>query len=76
MSADELELLRSIDVKLGALLALETQRLLREDPELADPRPRSIDRLLADTGLSRTEIASILGKTPQAVGQMLKKDAS
>ena len=68
------ELLRAIDLKLGALVALHTHRLLLDDVALAKPRPRSIDRLLADVGLKRSEIGRILGKTPQAVGQALKRD--
>ena len=76
---DELEitqLLQSIDTKLGALVALHTHRLLLDDEDLAKPRPRSIDRLLLDAGLSQTEIGRMLGKTRQAVGQVLKRDSN
>ena len=69
------QLLRAIDTKLGALVALHTHRLLLGDEDLAKPRPRSIDRLLLDAGLSQIEIGRVLGKTRQAVGQALKKDA-
>ena len=68
------QLLRAIDLKLGVLVALHTHRLLLDDDDLARPRPRSIDRLLTDVGLTQTEIGRILGKTPQAVGQALKRD--
>ncbi len=68
------ELLRAIDQKLGALVAIHTHRLLIEDPELAKPRPRSIDKMLSDVGLRQAEIAKILGKSPQAVGQILGKE--
>lgn len=67
------QLLRAIDVKLGALVALHTHRLLVDTPDLASPRPRSIDRLLADAGLGQAEIGRILGKTRQAVSLALKK---
>ena len=68
------KLLRAMDLKLGVLVALHTHRLLLDDDDLARPRPRSIDRLLTDVGLTQTEIGRILGKTPQAVGQALKRD--
>lgn len=67
------EVLKSIDTKLSALVAIHTHRLLVETPDLAKPRPRSVDRLLHDAGLSQQEIANVLGKTTQAVGQVLKK---
>ena len=70
----EVKLLQSIDTKLEALVAIHTHRLLIDDPDLAKPRPRSIDKLLHDVGLSQTEIARILGKTPQAVGQILRRE--
>ena len=68
------QLLRAIDLKLGVLVALHTHRLLLDDDDLARPRPRSIDRLLTDVGLTQTEIGQILGKTRQAVSQALKKE--
>ena len=67
------ETLKRIDTKLGALLAIVVDGHLR-DTEIAKPRPRSIDRMLTDTGLSRVEVAQLLGKSPQAVGQVLAKD--
>ena len=74
MPNEETELLKRIDAKLGALLAIGVEDLLRRTPELANPRPRSIDRLLTDVGLGQSEIASLLGKSPQAVGQMLRSE--
>lgn len=72
--SESIRLLRAIDNRLGALVTIHTHRLLMEDDDLAKPRPRSIDRLLVDAGLSQTEVGRILGKTRQAVGQALKKD--
>lgn len=68
------DLLRSIDGKLTALISIHTQRLLADDPQLANPRPRPIDVILHDAGLGQQEIANILGKTRQAVGHILRKE--
>ncbi len=65
--------LASIDAKLSAILALLVDRHLR-DTDVAKPRPRSIDRMLTDVGLTGVEISRLLGKTPQAVSQALAKD--
>ena len=75
-SNDELLLLlRGIDRKLSALLAVSVDQSLRSSEGLAKPRPRTIDRLLSDAGLLGTEIARTLGKSPQAVSQVLASDA-
>jgi len=68
-----LELLRRIDTKLAALLAIVVDGHLR-DTDIAKPRPRTIDKMLADVGLTQSEVAQVLGKTRQAVGQALQKD--
>jgi hypothetical protein len=74
-SAEELiALLKAMDRKLSALLSISVDQTLRSSQGLAKPRPRSIDRLLSDAGLLGTEIARILGKTPQAVSQILASD--
>lgn len=65
--------LESIDAKLSVLIALQTHRVLIEDDDLASPRPRSIDKLLHDAGLSKTQISAVLGKSVQAVSQMIAK---
>ena len=65
-------LLISIDTKLSALLALQAHRALVEDPD-ARPRPRSIDKLLSDAGLTQMQIGATLGKSVQAVSQMIAK---
>lgn len=70
----EIKVLQSIDTKLGALIAIHAHRLLVDDPDLAKPRPRSIDKMLHDVGLSQSEIAQILGKSPQAVSQALGRE--
>src|SRR5262249_43990208 len=68
---DDQGLLRRIDAKLGALLAIVLDEYLRETG-VAKPRPRSVDRLLADAGLTTREIAAILGKTDRAVQMVLQ----
>ncbi|MFC6157185.1 hypothetical protein [Kribbella jiaozuonensis] len=67
------EALKRIDTKLAALLAIVVDGHLR-DTEMAKPRPRTIDKMLVDVGLTQVEVARLLGKTPQAVGQVLQKD--
>lgn len=74
MDTESLAILRSIDARLSALLAISVEDLLRRTPELANPRPRSIDRLLTDAGLDQAQVATLLGKSPQAVSQQLAKD--
>jgi hypothetical protein len=58
--------LRSIDAKLGALLAIALDQYLRET-NIARPKVRSIDKLLTDAGLKPQQIAALLGKTERAV---------
>lgn len=67
------EYLESIDAKLTALVSLQTHRILIEDESLARPRPRSMDKMLHDAGLSQKQISAVLGKSVQAVGQMIAK---
>lgn len=45
--------------------------LYPRDTELAKPKPRSVDRMLADVGLPTPEIAALLGKTERAVRMQL-----
>jgi hypothetical protein len=73
MADETLAVLRRVDVTLSALLAIAIDRHLR-DTGLAQPRPRSIDRMLVDAGLTASEAARLLGKSPQAVSQILAKD--
>lgn len=58
---------------LNALLAIIVDQYIRST-DIAKPKARSIDRMLSDNGLSNTEIATLLGKTTQAVGQILNAD--
>lgn len=73
MNEDTLNELKKLNRNVSAMLAITVDRHLR-DTDLAKPRPRSIDRLLADLGLTGAEIAKLLGKTPQAVSIALSKD--
>jgi hypothetical protein len=68
VGSSELEILQRIDAKLGALLALA---LLDHLPENAPVRKRSIDQGLKAAGLEVGEIAALLGKSRQAVYQLL-----
>jgi hypothetical protein len=64
------DVLQSIDAKVGALLTLVLDRYLRETG-IARPKQRSVDRMLADAGLSTAMIAKLLGKTERAVTKQL-----
>lgn len=68
MGSSEFEVLQRIDAKLGALLALA---LLDHLPDNAPARKRSIDQGLKAAGLDVGEIAALLGKSRQAVYQLL-----
>ena len=72
MNEDILNELKKLNRNISALLAISVDRHLR-DTDLAKPRPRSIDRMLADLGLTGAEIAKLLGKTPAAVSIALSK---
>jgi hypothetical protein len=65
-------LLREQNSILRGILAVLVDEHLRSNAELANSKFRSIDQLLKDgAGLTNTEIAAYLGKSPQAVGQVL-----
>lgn len=72
-SESEGDVLRRIESKIAALLAITLDEYLREHPDLAKPRPRTVDQLLADVGVAVKDIASLLGKTEQAVYLQLSK---
>jgi hypothetical protein len=63
--------LAEIDSKLSALLALILDSYLRQTG-IAKPKDRSVDRILADAGLSARTIARLLGKTERAVHLQLQ----
>lgn len=69
---DALALLRSIDKRLGVLLSLAIADRL---PEGSRASKRSLDGVLHAAGLSHNEIASLMGKSRQAVQQVLKAEA-
>jgi len=65
--------LERIDTKVTALLAIVLDAYLRETG-VARPRERSVDKLLADAGLSASAIAGLLGKTERAVHLSLQRE--
>jgi hypothetical protein len=67
------DVLESIDSKLSAVLVLVLDGYLRQTG-IARPKERSVDKMLADVGLSASEIARLLGKTDRAVRLQLEKD--
>lgn len=67
------ETLQRIETLLTAILGVQVEQFLRETG-VAKPRPRSVDRMLSDFGLSGVQIAELLGKTPQAVSNSLARD--
>lgn len=72
MADTTLEALERVETILNSILGIQIDQFLR-DSGIGKPRPRSIDRMLADFGLSGVQIAALLGKTPQAVSQVLAK---
>jgi hypothetical protein len=56
----------TLEKMIAALLAINVDQYLR-DTGIARPKPRSIDRMLNDVGLSARDIAALLGKTERAV---------
>jgi hypothetical protein len=69
------DLLRSIDTKLAAILALTLDNHQRQTG-VARPKERSVDKILSDAGLSSATIASLLGKTDRAVNLQLQREAA
>ena len=67
-------LLRSIDTKLGAILALLTDAHLRIYGSPRQQRARSLDRILTDAGVSARETGKLLGKTERAVHLSLQAE--
>lgn len=67
------EVLKSIDAKLSGILVLTLDSYLRETG-VARPKARSIDKMLADVGLSPATIAGLLGKTDRAVHMQLQTE--
>jgi hypothetical protein len=65
MAAND-DVMRSIDAKLSALLALVLDGYLRQTG-VARPKERSVDKMLSDVGLSAATIAKLLGKSDRAV---------
>lgn len=69
--ASDTDLLREINAKISALLALTIDRDLSEKGVQRRTRDRLPDRMLSDVGLGTKQIAVILGKTERAVQMAL-----
>jgi DNA-directed RNA polymerase specialized sigma24 family protein len=67
-NAGDVELLKSIDRTLSALLALEVNARLEAN---ARAPKRSTERLLHAAGFSQGEIAALMGKSQQSVSRAL-----
>lgn len=59
--------IRALDAKVSALLAITIDRHLRDFPDVAKLKARTIDKLLVDAGLKPADVAKLLGKTERAV---------
>lgn len=57
-----------------AQLTIQVDQYIRETG-VARPKPRSIDKMLADVGVKTTDIAHLLGKTERAVQMQLSADS-
>jgi hypothetical protein len=73
MADEALEVLRSIDQKLSAVVALLADERQRET-EPGRQRQRNIDQMLTDQGLSGAQVGRLLGKSRQAVSQALARE--
>lgn len=71
--AEVLSALKRIEALLSASLGIQVEEFLRSSG-VAKPRPRSVDRMLNDFGLTGVQVANLLGKSPQAVSQVLARD--
>ena len=67
------DLLKSIDTKLSALLAITLDQYLR-DTGVAKARHPSVDTMLRAAGVSAKDIAALLGKTERAVHMVWQAD--
>jgi hypothetical protein len=67
-------LLRSIETKLTAVLALIADSHLRAHGTQRQQRPRSLDRILTDAGLPAREVGRLLSKTERAVHLALQAE--
>jgi hypothetical protein len=70
--AEELEVLRSIDAKLGALVTIILDDYIRSH-SVPGAKEKPVEVMLHDAGLSTAEIANLLGKTQRAVQIALKR---
>lgn len=67
---DDSQILKSIDKKLSALIALTTLSILGTAEERSKIKP---EILLSNAGLENAEVAKILGKTLAAVQKTIQR---
>lgn len=63
-----------VEVIALAQLTIQVDRYIRETG-VARPKPRSIDKMLADVGVKTADISHLLGKTERAVQMQLAADS-
>lgn len=63
-----------VEILLLAQLTIKVDQYIRETG-VARPKPRSIDKMLADVGVKTSDIANLLGKTERAVQMQLATDS-
>jgi hypothetical protein len=63
-AAELLDAVRSLETQVSALLALSVADRVAENPRA---KPRSLDRLLVDAGMTTATVATLLGKSQRAV---------
>ena len=70
---NEIELLKNIDKKLFAILALITQDRYKKSDEAGKKSPQKVEILLAELGFTAPEIARLLNKKVSAVQKAIQR---
>jgi sulfur carrier protein ThiS len=70
---DEIELLKNIDKKLSAIIALIIQDGYKKSEEADKKLPQKVEILLAELGFNAPEIARLLNKKVSAVQKAIQR---